>query len=422
MSNKNRNYKSQKERMLTLSHMRYNMCGIGTRRVKLLLNRLSVNSPIASALRLILEIEDFNIRAKFCPDKTYLVYYSKKHKLIRNLVSLCQDNNFVFGIQTSDVNSTSHIVYFDIPGVRQISFHTSFSEEDLSEIPHYPYDWDGEDNSILIKAEEAISNLFSEELSKLKKRTVSLKPITITPVYINAIRTTPHTKIREFFKFNRENSSDIIRAALPSVCSELNKPENYFKYIRIDFSDNGVFCSKSYKDKRFNFILQDNNSVEIFSDHKFVNGYCLRKDFIKISKIRYADNPEQKVNTTDIVSYQQDKAEERKQRNILNTKMEHINIFKNYALNWDSISDTITSNPDHYIEVRLARKGIFYFLNKRCNPIIDLDFKPVLHSQEENKKYDLTDMVVPVSKLHLHKSRIDHILERFKENKEQNEK
>lgn len=160
--------KKNNELISQLADKRLDLCGIGTRRIKLLLNKLAKNGDnIAKAYRLILEAEDKNITAK----NTDLYYrekvYAVKHKLIVELIEHCIENGFEYGVQDSQERNTNSIVYFDLPGMEQISFHTTFFE------PHnyktYNKEWDGEVNSTLRKIETAINNRYCEELSKQKK-------------------------------------------------------------------------------------------------------------------------------------------------------------------------------------------------------------------------------------------------------------
>lgn len=91
----------EKNRKLVRSLMdsRENFCGIGTRKVKLLLNKkVKEGDKLAELYRTALEIEDQNIQAK----KTYGKYrqktYDVKYYYIEKLVSMCKGCNIVYGI------------------------------------------------------------------------------------------------------------------------------------------------------------------------------------------------------------------------------------------------------------------------------------------------------------------------------------
>ena len=73
-----------------LSCMREKMCGIGTRKVKLLLNeKIKEGDYIAELYRTALEIEDLNISAKKYHGEYREKYYSKKNDNILLLSELC---------------------------------------------------------------------------------------------------------------------------------------------------------------------------------------------------------------------------------------------------------------------------------------------------------------------------------------------
>lgn len=139
-----------------LKQKRENMCMIGTRKLKLFLNKLVKQGDIIATLyRTALEIEDFNIKAK----DTRLDYkdkvYAKKHEEISKLIELCKKHDILFGKQQSDVKDTGYVVYFNLPGMEQISFHTDLNNP--WNIPDYPDVWDGKRCSTLYKIEDAIN-------------------------------------------------------------------------------------------------------------------------------------------------------------------------------------------------------------------------------------------------------------------------
>lgn len=137
-----------------LEWARKNFCRKGTRQIKLDLNKLvKKGDPEAKALRLALEAQDKSIAAKmsvpFYREKVYRV----KQRLVSELFETCIANGYTCGLQPSNVPSTTHVAYFELPGCEQISFH--FSPEG-KEYPEYNKKWDGKENSTLDKLEEAI--------------------------------------------------------------------------------------------------------------------------------------------------------------------------------------------------------------------------------------------------------------------------
>lgn len=157
----------QKNRELVkrLSLMRDSMCGIGTRKVKLYLNKLiKQGDKVAELYRIALETEDYNIKAKdtnpFYQDKVY----RKKHEYILKLANLCKEMVVPFGWQPSDVMGVNSVVYFELPGMEQISFHAELDEEEKKLIPMYSGEWDGKRLSTLWKMEVAIKRRFLDKI------------------------------------------------------------------------------------------------------------------------------------------------------------------------------------------------------------------------------------------------------------------
>ena len=159
--------------------MKNDMCHIGQKKVKLLLNSLvKKGDRIAGMYRQILECENCNINAK----KYYNTvrhnykehYYNMKKDAIDNLIKDIIDYNstvsesdmIVFGKQSSDVYDTNDIVYFELPGLEQISFHTDISQSVYDMVPEYKKEWDEKVNSTLSKIESGINHRYGDELQK----------------------------------------------------------------------------------------------------------------------------------------------------------------------------------------------------------------------------------------------------------------
>ena len=151
--------------------------GLGTRRVKLMLNRIGKTNDIGMLFRSVLEIEDCNIQAKRYRGKYKDNYYEKKHRLIEELAKTCNEMNIVYGISKVDNPSTTHVIYFELPNCRQISFH--FSPKKAKDYPVYGKPWDGEINSIIEKLEEALLKTFHDEIEKelRKYRLIDGEPV-----------------------------------------------------------------------------------------------------------------------------------------------------------------------------------------------------------------------------------------------------
>lgn len=153
-----------------LAKNRKEMCGIGTKKVKVRLNKLmKAGDSLAGLYRIALEIEDNNISAKGSHTFYRHKVYNNKHRNIMNLIEACKMYNMYhegeqarYGIQLSDVHIVSHIVYFDLPYMEQISFHTSFEKHQLVGLPEYEGEWDGKVNSTMGKLEKAITERFPQ--------------------------------------------------------------------------------------------------------------------------------------------------------------------------------------------------------------------------------------------------------------------
>lgn len=155
----------KKNRMLAgmLHDKRTSMCGIGTRKLKLFLNGLlKKGDKTAELYRTALETEDFNIKAKdttpYYKDKVY----AKKHEYILKLIELCKSGGVKYGWQSSDVKNINSVVYFELPDMEQISFHTSLAEKEKADIPKYKGEWDGKVMSTLGKIETTIVKVYGD--------------------------------------------------------------------------------------------------------------------------------------------------------------------------------------------------------------------------------------------------------------------
>lgn len=145
----------EKNRKLTdmLKLKRENMCGIGTRKVKLMLNKkIKQGNFTAKIYRVALELQDYNIKAKGAPFPYSEKMYAKKEDLIDKLIELYKNIQLPFGRSEDKNKRVSFIVYFDLPLGNQISFHSTIKRD----IPLYRKEWDGLVNSTLDKLEKEI--------------------------------------------------------------------------------------------------------------------------------------------------------------------------------------------------------------------------------------------------------------------------
>ena len=151
--------KDYNERKDTFCH------GIGQRRVKLFLNRLvNQGDQTARMYRLALEIEGVNLAAKKALMKYHSDYhsYDRKEGMLRELMDVCKAQGVCYGQQRSTAPAATHVIYFDLPGCEQISFHTNM--HDAATIPAYDGEWDGKRCSTMGKLEAAIWTRYEQEL------------------------------------------------------------------------------------------------------------------------------------------------------------------------------------------------------------------------------------------------------------------
>ena len=165
MNSKEKAERKNKQLVGQLKDARNVFCkGLGTRRVKLMLNRIGKTNKLAILLRTALEVEDCNIQAKRYLGDYKDHYYEKKSRMIRDLVVLCREMNLTYGISEVENYSTTHVIYFELPNCKQISFHIIPMETE--DLPQYDKEWDGKVNSTLGKLEEAILKSFPNEIDK----------------------------------------------------------------------------------------------------------------------------------------------------------------------------------------------------------------------------------------------------------------
>jgi hypothetical protein len=136
-----------------IENARRDFAGVGTKRAKIALNKLAIGFPVARALRIALEIEDLSSIAKKQGGPFRRHYYAKKTQFIRELIEIFREQGWVYGKHPApDTFNVKWIVYFEIPGCEQISFHSNVA----ADVPVYPKAWDGRPNTTLAKVEAAI--------------------------------------------------------------------------------------------------------------------------------------------------------------------------------------------------------------------------------------------------------------------------
>lgn len=137
---------------------RRKFCGIGTKQIKLLLNSLIDFDVKAKILRLLLEIEDKSIVAKNSFGDFAKYRYHEKLNLIEELIFICEHEGFLWGYKDSDIPSMKSIIFFDIYD-KQFSWHTKIEKDNSKP---YQKEWDGMENSTLLKIEGLLMEEYSE--------------------------------------------------------------------------------------------------------------------------------------------------------------------------------------------------------------------------------------------------------------------
>jgi hypothetical protein len=150
----------------TLDEKRTTFAGIGTNKAKRRLNNLAKVSPLARGIRLALEIEDKNIRAKQAYGKYRKAIYQQKHELLLDLITLCKDMGWRFGAHASTVPCVTHVVYCDLPNTAQLSWHDTFTKAFADTLPVYDGQWDGVRNSTLAKLEASAAILLNARVAQ----------------------------------------------------------------------------------------------------------------------------------------------------------------------------------------------------------------------------------------------------------------
>lgn len=150
-----------------LKHARKDFCGIDTRNIKLLLNRLAKKGDnVAKLLRTLLQAEDENVQAKNGWKSEW--HYRQKYLLVIEACQLAESLKFKYGVQKSDNYSANAVMYFELPCTNaQISFHMKLDDKEFEKYPTYEKDWDEKVNSTIPKLEECILTVYQEEVFQM---------------------------------------------------------------------------------------------------------------------------------------------------------------------------------------------------------------------------------------------------------------
>lgn len=156
-----------------LYNLRENALGIGTRKMKIRLNKIAVQNIEAKIARMVLEIEDVSTQAKNASWKYKDKKYFQKQELIEELVEIYKQTDYDYGIQYEENYNTNAILYFELPNGAQVSFHTNWDEE--IHVKKYEKKWDGMVNSTFKKVITFVEEKFINEIVKENERNITGK-------------------------------------------------------------------------------------------------------------------------------------------------------------------------------------------------------------------------------------------------------
>jgi len=156
-----------------LYDLRENALGIGTRKMKIRLNKIAVQNIEAKIARMVLEIEDVSTQAKNSSWKYKDKKYFQKQELIEELVEIYKQTDYDYGIQYEENYNTNAILYFELPNGAQVSFHTNWDKE--IHVKKYEKKWDGLINSTFKKVITFVEEKFINEIVKENERNITGK-------------------------------------------------------------------------------------------------------------------------------------------------------------------------------------------------------------------------------------------------------
>lgn len=162
-----------------LEEARILFAGVGTNAAKRRLRKLSASSPLAGAALLALLAEDYSTQGKKYAGKWSRRCYERKHAILMDLAALCWQHAWPFGVHADPGGGTTHVIYFDLPGCDQISFHVTLSAD--HGLPAYAGQWDGRRASTMAKLDR-----FARDLLNGRARDYAMSTPLLDPLEANA--------------------------------------------------------------------------------------------------------------------------------------------------------------------------------------------------------------------------------------------
>lgn len=216
-------------------HAKISFASRGLRSAKIMLGKLAKKgNDVALALSIATTAELFSIRAKkawrYGDDRPK--YYKKKAKQIAKLIKLAQKNGWTYGTHQSDSTRTSHIIYFEIPGCEQLSYHYTPSKDII--LPIYEKEWDQKRNSTIKKLSVAVERLLPKPRKVIENRIIygySEEPMSVQNAKIK--------KLWEDYRFQEDTEEKQRR-------NESTTAERYIKHLFPEHSVDEIISMVSH--------------------------------------------------------------------------------------------------------------------------------------------------------------------------------
>lgn len=134
---------ANRENIMILEYSRYDACGIGSKKLKLRLNKLKKNGDkVASVLRKLIEAEDSNISAKKYFGKYRDRYYGNKEMYLMDSIEDMKELGWTFGYSTEVGKNAKYVMYVYLPNGSQLSWHM-VNDSNKVRLPEIDVKWDG---------------------------------------------------------------------------------------------------------------------------------------------------------------------------------------------------------------------------------------------------------------------------------------
>ena len=152
--------KVNRDNIKILNNSRIGACGIGSRKLKLRLNKLKKSGDkVATILRNLIEAEDSNILAKKYFGEYRKEYYLKKEQHIVATFNDMRELGWKFGYSTDVGKQAQYVIYIYLPNGSQLSWHMINSKH-ISNLEKIDVKWDGQPATTLIKLYDYVMTIY----------------------------------------------------------------------------------------------------------------------------------------------------------------------------------------------------------------------------------------------------------------------